>query len=89
MKLPHLAPIAAGLVIAIGVVGHFASGAIYSGLQARELIEALSRPALYLGSAIAASSATTMALMLTLLGLVRRVDAEFDRSMYRRVLFRL
>ncbi|MBQ94352.1 MAG: hypothetical protein CL510_00725 [Actinobacteria bacterium] len=72
-------------MIAVGVAGHLANGAIYSALHAREMIEALSQPALYLGSAIAASAATTMALMLTLLGLVRRVDADFDRSMYRRV----
>ena len=85
MKLPYLAPLAAIGVIAVGVAGHLANGAIYSALHAREMIEALSQPALYLGSAIAASAATTMALMLTLLGLVRRVDADFDRSMYRRV----
>ena len=85
MKMPYLAPLAAAAVAAVGVAGHLANGAIYSGLHAREMIEALSQPALYLGSAIAASAATTMALMLTLLGLVRRVDAEFDRSMYRQV----
>ena len=69
----------------IGAAGHLANGAIYSALHAQQMIEALSQPALYLGSAIAASAATTMALMLTLLGLVRRVDADFDRSMYQRV----
>ena len=85
MRLPYLAPLAAVAVLAVGVAGHLANGAIYSSVHAREMIEALSRPALYLGSAIAASAATTMALMLTLLGLVRRVDAEFDRTMYRQV----
>ena len=85
MKLPYLAPLAAGGVIVFGVAGHLANGAIYSALHAQEMIEALSQPAMYLGSAIAASAATTMALMLTLLGLVRRVDADFDRSMYQRV----
>ncbi|WP_299310278.1 hypothetical protein [uncultured Croceicoccus sp.] len=85
MKSAWIAILAAGLVLAVGIGGHFANGAIYSSLHAREMIEALSSPALYLGSAIAASSATTMALMLTLLGLVRRVDSEFDQSMYKRV----
>ena len=79
------AGIAAGCVVAVGVGGQFASGSVYSSLHAREMIDALSSPALYLGSAIAASSATTMALMLTLLGLVRRVDSEFDQSMYHHV----
>jgi mannose/fructose/N-acetylgalactosamine-specific phosphotransferase system component IIC len=85
MKLPYLAPLAALGVMAVGLAGHIANGAIYSGLYAREMIEALSSPALYLGSAIAASAATTMALMLTMLGLVRRADTEFDQSMYRQV----
>ena len=80
-----LAPFSAAGVFVVGIAGSFANGSIYSSLQAREMIEALSQPALYLGSAVAASAATTMALMLTLLGLVRRVDADFDASMYARV----
>ena len=85
MRIPVLATIAGLGILAVGVAGHLANGAIYSSLHARELIGALSQPALYLGSAIAASAATTMALMLTLLGLVKRVDAEFDIAIYRRV----
>lgn len=83
--MSYLAPLSAMVVLAFGVAGHFASGSIYSGLEARELIDALSRPALYLGSAIAASAATTLALMLNLLGMVRRADADFDAAMYKRV----
>ena len=83
--MSYLAPLSAAAVLAVGVGGHFASGSIYSGLEAREMIDALSQPALYLGSAIAASAATTMALMLTLLGMVRRADTDFAPSMYKRV----
>lgn len=83
--MSYLAPLSAIVVLAFGVAGHFASGSIYSGLEARELIDALSGPALYLGSAIAASAATTLALMLNLLGMVRRADADFDAAMYKRV----
>ncbi|ANU08687.1 hypothetical protein A6F65_02406 [Paraurantiacibacter namhicola] len=85
MKYPLLAPVAGLVVVLVGVGGHLATGTIYSALHAREMLEALTGPALYLGSAIAASAATTMALMLTLLGLVRRVDADFDLPMYRRI----
>lgn len=85
MRSVWTALIAASAVLIVGTGGHFANGAIYSALHAREMIEALSSPALYLGSAIAGSSATTMALMLTLLGLVQRVDSEFDQSMYKQV----
>lgn len=85
MSISYLAPLSAMVVLAVGVAGHFASGSIYSALEARELIDALSRPALYLGSAIAASAATTLALMLNLLGMIKRADADFDAAMYRRV----
>ncbi len=85
MKSQAIVFFAVGTVLLIGLDGHFANGAIYSSLHAREMIEALSQPALYLGSAIAASAATTLALMLTLLGLVRRVDADFDQTMYRQI----
>ena len=82
MKNTMLTTAATVLILLVGLAGHFSSGAIYSSLEAREMISALSSPALYLGSAIAASAATTLALMLTLLGLVRRADAEFDTHMY-------
>ena len=85
MKIGWLTIAASGAVLALGLVGHFASGAIYSGLEARELITALTQPAMYLGSAIAASAATTLALMLALLGLVNRAEAEFDEAMYKRI----
>ena len=85
MKGAMLTICATGTILLVGLAGHFASGAIYSSLEARDMISALSSPALYLGSAIAASAATTLALMLTLLGLVRRADAEFDPQMYRQI----
>ena len=85
MKNTALTTGAAALILAVGLAGHFASGAIYSSVEARDMISALSSPALYLGSAIAGSASTTLALMLTLLGLVRRADAEFDPQMYRQI----
>ena len=68
MKNTALTTGAAALILAVGLAGHFASGAIYSSVEARDMISALSSPALYLGSAIAGSASTTLALMLTLLG---------------------
>lgn len=72
-------------IVVIGAIGKFAGGAIYSSLKARELIESLSGSALYLGSAIATSSGTTLALMLTLVGLIKRMDADFDKPVYQRI----
>lgn len=50
-----------------------------------DLLEALSRAGLYLGSAIATASATTIALMLTLIGLIKRMNEDFDEQAYRNV----
>lgn len=74
-----------GLIILIGVGARFAIGNIYSEAEATNLIEALTGTGLYLGSAIAGASATTLALMLTLLGLTKNADADFDYSVYKSI----
>ena len=79
---------AAGVFLAVCIIGYaarWAIGDVYSSAQATQLIEALSRAGLYLGSAIVTASATTLALMLTLIGMIRRMDAEFDDETYRSV----
>ncbi|MEQ9314282.1 MAG: hypothetical protein RLN72_00435 [Henriciella sp.] len=77
--------IVSGLIILIGVGARFAIGNIYSEAEATNLIEALTSTGLYLGSAIAGASATTLALMLTLLGLTRNADADFDYGVYKSI----
>lgn len=72
-------------IILLGVAGRWASGSIYSTVEALDLIEAVRSSALYLGSAMATSSATTLALMLTFVGLVQRFDHEFSRQTYMRI----
>ena len=71
-----------GTALALGAGAKLAIGSIYSEAKAVDLIQALTASGLYLGSAIATASATTLALMLTLLGLTRRSDTEFDRQVY-------
>lgn len=66
----------------IGYVARDAIGTIYSTAEATALIEALSRAGLYLGSAIVTASATTLALMLTLIGMMRRMENEFSHDTY-------
>lgn len=51
-----------------------------------DLLESLSDSGLYLGSASATASATILALMLTLIGMVRRADSDFDKTTYRGIL---
>ena len=73
------------ITILIGVIARSFHGSIYGSPEAQLLIESLTSSTLYLGSAIAASSATVLALMLTLTGLVKQVDEDFDEDIYRRV----
>ncbi|AKQ42392.1 hypothetical protein CP97_10685 [Aurantiacibacter atlanticus] len=62
-----------------------AIGRVYGAAEAQVLLEAISRAGLYLGSAIATASTTTLALMLTLIGMIRRMDQDFDQDMYNSV----
>ncbi|MHA6334164.1 hypothetical protein ACXYL9_10835 [Qipengyuania sp. CAU 1752] len=65
--------------------GRQAIGTVYGEAEASALLEALARAGLYLGSAIATASTTTLALMLTLIGMIRRMDEDFDDGVYGRV----
>ena len=78
----------AGVFLVIAAFGYGARqaiGSIYSSGEAVVLLEALSRSGLYLGSASATASATTLALMLTLIGMVRRADHDFDDCVYQNI----
>ncbi|QIG79087.1 hypothetical protein [Stakelama tenebrarum] len=70
---------------ALAGLAYLSVGQIYSGAKAIDLIGQLTQSALYFGSAIATSSATTLALMLTLIGMAHRSEAEFDDDFYRNI----
>lgn len=75
-----------GVIVLLMAVGSwFAIGRIYSGSEAIALIEALSQSALFFGTAGATSSATVLALMLTLVGITKRSDHNFGGAVYRSV----
>ncbi len=74
-----------GCILVLGIAARWLSGVVYSAAEAQDLIASLSRSALYLGSAIATSSATTIALMLTIVGLVNRLDQDFDVEFFQRI----
>ncbi|EAQ29568.1 hypothetical protein NAP1_02310 [Erythrobacter sp. NAP1] len=79
-------PLAAFVFIClVGYGARIAIGDVYSAAEARQLLEALSRAGLYLGSAIATASATVLALMLTLIGMINRMEKEFDREAFHNV----
>lgn len=72
-------------VCALGYGARRAIGTVYSTAEATQLLEALSRAGLYLGSAIVTAAVTTLALMLTLIGMMRRINENFDHQAYRNV----
>ncbi len=76
------AALALCLFLIAGLLAREAIGRLYGATEAIILIEALSRAGLYLGSAIATASTTTMALMLTLIGVLRNVDEQFGDEAY-------
>ncbi len=60
-------------------------GAVYSGTEAQQLVVAMSGPIGSLASAIIAGLATILALMLTMLGLSRRLEQGIGMPFYRRI----
>ncbi len=70
-------------IILISLLAWYAVGMVYSEAQARDLISSLSNSGLYLASAMATASASTLALMLTLIGLTHNADSKFDDGVYR------
>jgi hypothetical protein len=78
----------AGAFLAISAFGagaRQAIGTIYNSGEAVVLLESLARSGLYLGSASATASATTLALMLTLIGMIRRTEYDFEDEVYRNI----
>lgn len=71
--------------VLLGLGARWAIGSIYSSGEALKLVETLVSSGLYLGSASATASATILALMLTITGMIRRLDAEFDRDVWWRI----
>lgn len=73
------------IFVLLGLGARWAIGNVYSQGEALQLVEALASSGLYLGSASATASATILALMLTITGMIRRLDAEFDRDVWWRI----
>lgn len=77
--------LAALLVFMFTMIGSLFIGRIYSSTQARLFIEAILPSVRTLSFAVITSTSTVIALQMTILGFVRRVDNEFDRHFYSRV----
>ncbi len=70
-----------GLAFAVRV----AIGRVYSVYEARQLLQSLVEGGFFLVSTITTASATVLALMLTVLGFVRRSDANFGPAWFGQI----
>ncbi len=69
----------------VALVGQWLVGQVYSGWEARKLLESVISSALYFGGSIVTASATILALMLTMLGLTKQSSGEFDVLFFKRI----
>ena len=69
----------------MGAGARYAIGTVYSSGQAIDLMNSLASSGLYLGSASATASATVVALMLTLTGMINRMDTDFDHPVWKSI----
>lgn len=76
-----------GGLLAAGVAagGQWFVGQVYSGTEARNLLEAMMPSARSVGSAVVTAAGTILALMLTMLSLTSQAKSSFDRVFYQRV----
>lgn len=70
---------------AIALSGQMLVGQVYSGWEARKLLESVVSSTLYFGSAVISGSVTILALMLTMLSLTSNMDSEFDSVFFKRI----
>lgn len=73
------------LAALIALVGQWLIGRIYSGYEARNLLEAMNNSALWLGGSVVTASATILALMLTMLSLSDQTKIDFDKVFFKRI----
>jgi hypothetical protein len=73
------------VVFILAISGFLLVGSIYSDIQARGLIEALTPSIHTLCFAVITAASTIIPLLLTILSLTNRLDTEFDRAFYAQV----
>lgn len=73
------------LAAGIALIGQWFVGQIYSGAEARRLIEAMVPSARAVGTSVVTASGTILALMLTMLSLTSEAKTRFDSTFYKRI----
>ncbi len=66
----------------VAVIGQYLVGRIYTDTEARRLLEAMMPSARSVGTGVVTASATTLALMLTMLSLSRHTASELEATFF-------
>lgn len=69
----------------IAIIGQYLVGRIYSGTEARQLLEAVIPSARSLGTSVVTASSTILALMLTMISLSRHATSALEVTFFKRV----
>jgi hypothetical protein len=73
------------LTAGVAIGGQWLIGQIYSGYEARNLIQAMLNSALFFAGSVVTASATILALMLTMLSLSDQTKADFEMTFFHRI----
>ncbi len=86
--MPHKIPalLAALATAALAAAGRWAVGSVDHAPEAVDLIRSLIDSALYLLSTTATVGGTTIALMLTIIGVARKADYDFEMALHRQIM---
>ena len=69
----------------VAIAGQYMMGRIYSGTEARQLLEAVIPSARSLGTSVVTASSTILALMLTMISLSRHATSGLEVTFFKRI----
>lgn len=73
------------LAAGVALAGQLFVGQVYSGTEARALLEAMMPAVRTVGTSVVTATSTILTLMLTMLSLTRQANINFDAEFYRRI----
>lgn len=69
----------------MAIVGQYLVGRIYTGAEARQLLQAVVPSARALGTSVVTASSTILALMLTMISLSRHATSRLEQTFFKRI----
>lgn len=69
----------------VAIVGQYLVGQVYTGAEARQLLEAMVPSARSLGTSVVTASSTILALMLTMISLSRHATSGLEKTFFKRI----